>query len=149
TRSHGNSAVMKWIVSLDAHAQPPTSEALRATLVKALQGEIDLTSRIDERIRLYKKYPGIPVAPPVVSASNDTATDATLLEVRMHDRPGVLFAVSKAVTRFGVDIRAAIVATLGAEAFDTLYLTEASGGALSEERAVLLASQVEKLLLTQ
>ncbi len=149
TRSHGNSAVMKWIVSLDAHAQPPTSEALRATLVKALQGEIDLTTKIDERIRLYKKYPGIPVAPPVVSASNDIATDATLLEVRMHDRPGVLFAVSKAVTRFGVDIRAAIVATLGAEAFDTLYLTEASGGALSEERAVLLASQVEKLLLTQ
>lgn len=149
TRSHGESAVMKWIVALDAHAQPPTEESLRTTLTKALQGEIDLTTKIEERIRLYKKYPGIPVAPPVVVASNDIATDATVLEVRMHDRPGVLFAVSKAVTRFGVDIRAAIVATLGAEAFDTLYLTEASGGAVSEERAVLLASQVEQLLLTQ
>ena len=67
----------------------------------------------------------------------------------MHDRPGVLYAVAKAVTRFGVDIRAAIVATLGAEAFDTLYLTDLSGNALSEERTVLLANQVENLLLTQ
>ena len=80
---------------------------------------------------------------------NDIATNATVIEVRMHDRPGVLFAVAKAISRFGVDIRAAIVATLGAEAFDTLYVTDINGGALSEERAALLANQLENLLITQ
>ena len=77
------------------------------------------------------------------------ATDATILEVRMHDRPGVLFSVTKVISRFGVDIRAAIVATLGAEAFDTLYITDPQGGALSEERAKTLATQIERHLLTQ
>ena len=149
TRSHGDFAVMKWIIALDVNAEPPTNEKLQELLKRAFTGDIDLSSRIDERIRNYRKFPGIPVAPPIARASNDFATNATVLEVRMHDRPGVLYAVAKAVTRFGVDIRAAIVATLGAEAFDTLYLTDLSGNALSEERTVLLANQVENLLLTQ
>ena len=66
----------------------------------------------------------------------------------MHDRPGVLFTVAKAISRFGVDINAAIVSTLGAEAFDTLYVSDISGSALSEAQAKLLANQVENILLT-
>jgi [protein-PII] uridylyltransferase len=66
----------------------------------------------------------------------------------MHDKPGVLFNVSRAISKFGVDIRAAIVATLGAEAFDTLYVTDLQGNALSEEKAKILANQVENYLLT-
>ena len=85
----------------------------------------------------------------MVTATNDIATDATILEVRMHDRPGVLYSVTKVISRFGVDIRAAIVATLGAEAFDTLYITDLHGGALSEERAKTLATQIERHLFTQ
>ena len=85
----------------------------------------------------------------MVTATNDIATKATVIEVRMHDRPGVLYTVAKAITRFGVDINSAIVATLGAEAFDTLYVSDLNGEALDEGRAKLLAAQVEKFLLTQ
>ena len=66
----------------------------------------------------------------------------------MHDRPGLLYNVTRTISRFGVDIRAAIVATLGAEVFDTLYITDALGGALDEERAKRLASQIEQQMLT-
>jgi [protein-PII] uridylyltransferase len=149
TVSYQDSAVMKWIISLDANAEMPSRERLEDLLTRGLRSEIDFSSLISERVRNYKKFPGIPVVPPVVIAKNDIATNATVLEVRMHDRPGILYLVAKAVSRFGVDIRAAIVATLGAEAFDTLYITDLQGNALSEERAVLLANQVEKLLLTQ
>lgn len=148
TRTLGNSAVMKWIVNLDANSQPPESEALQEILQRALTGEIDLTHRIEERINNYRKRPGIPVAPPVVSVIYDIATSATVLEVRMHDRPGILYTVARAVSRFRVDIRAAIVATLGAEAFDTIYVTDLQGQALTAERAVLLANQIENILLT-
>ena len=79
---------------------------------------------------------------------NDIATSATVVEVRMHDRPGVLYSVAKAISRTGVDIRAAIVSTLGAEAFDTLYVTDVAGNALTEAQARLLANQVENLLNT-
>jgi [protein-PII] uridylyltransferase len=149
TRTHGGSALMTWTVSLDPNTAEPNGEKLAELLAKALAGEIDLAKRIDDRITQFRKLPGIPVPPPVVSATNDIATNATVIEVRMHDRPGVLFTVAKAIARFGVDINAAIVATLGAEAFDTLYVCDLGGAALSDERAKLLASQLENILLTQ
>ena len=148
TRTVGDSAVMTWLVALDAYAPPPTEDSLRSLIARGVEREIDLNKKIDERIANFRKYPGIPTPPPVVSAVNDLATDATILEVRMHDKPGVLYNVSRAISKFGVDIRAAIVATLGAEAFDTLYVTDVHGHALSEEKAKILANQVENYLLT-
>ena len=148
TRTINEQAVMKWIVTVDANATMPSQEKLTDLFMKGLQGELDIASKIDERINSYRKYPGIPTPPPLVSAMNDIATNATVIEVRMHDRPGVLFSVAKAISRFGVDIRAAIVSTLGAEAFDTLYVTDLAGQALTEERAKLLANQVENILST-
>ena len=149
TRTIDGAAAMKWIVSLDSNAEAPTTSQLNELIRKALAGEIDLARKIDERISHYRKNPGIPVPPPVVTATNDIATNATVVEVRMHDRPGVLYSVARAISRFGVDIRAAIVSTLGAEAIDTLYVTDFAGNVLSEERAKLLANQVENFLLTQ
>jgi [protein-PII] uridylyltransferase len=148
TRTVGSSAVMTWLVALDAYAPEPTEAELHSMLSQALDREIDLSKKIDERIANFRKYPGIPTPPPVVSAINDVATNATVIEVRMHDKPGVLFNVSRTISKFGVDIRAAIVATLGAEAFDTLYITDLQGNALSEEKAKILANQVENYLLT-
>ncbi|MEI8222264.1 MAG: [protein-PII] uridylyltransferase [Actinomycetes bacterium] len=148
TRTIGSSAVMTWLVALDAYAPEPTQEGLHSLLAKAFDREIDINKRIEERINNYRKYPGIPTAPPVVIATNDLATNATVVEVRTHDKPGVLFNVSRTISKFGVDIRAAIVATLGAEAFDTLYVTDLQGNALSEEKAKILANQVENYLLT-
>lgn len=148
TRTTDGVAVMRWIVELDVNATAPTAEKLTDQLKKALSGELDLGRKIEERIDSYRKYPGIPTPPPVVFAANDLATNATIIEVRMHDRPGILFNVARAISRFGVDIKSAIVSTLGAEAFDTLYVTDLAGQPLSGERAQLLATKVENILIT-
>ena len=148
TRTTNEIAVMRWIVELDANAQMPSVEKLTDQLKKALSGELDLGKKIEERIENYRRYPGIPTPPPVVFAANDLATNATIIEVRMHDRPGILFNVTRAISRFGVDIKSAIVSTLGAEAFDTLYVTDLEGQPLTGERAQLLATKVENILIT-
>ena len=148
TRTTDGVAVMRWIVELDANATAPTAEKLTDQLKKALSGELDLGRKIEERIDSYRRYPGIPTPPPVVFAANDLATNATIIEVRMHDRPGILFNVARAISRFGVDIKSAIVSTLGAEAFDTLYVTDLAGQPLSGEQAQLLATKVENILAT-
>ena len=148
TRTTNDIAVMRWIVELDANAQLPTAEKLTEQLKKALSGELDLGRKIEERIANYRKYPGIPTPAPLVFAANDLATNATIIEVRMHDRPGILFNVTRAISRFGVDIKSAIVSTLGAEAFDTLYVTDLEGQPLTGERAQLLAIKVENILIT-
>ncbi len=148
TRTTNEIAVMRWIVELDANALMPSAEKLTDQLKKALSGELDLGRKIEERIENYRRYPGIPTPPPVVFAANDLATNATIIEVRMHDRPGILFNVTRAISRFGVDIKSAIVSTLGAEAFDTLYVTDLEGQPLTGERAQLLATKVENILIT-
>jgi [protein-PII] uridylyltransferase len=148
TKTIDDIAVMRWTVSPDPNAEVPTQEKLSELIGKGISGELDLARRIEDRVNSYRKYPGIPTPPPIVSAINDIATNATVIEVRMHDRPGVLFTVAKAISRFGVDIRSAIVSTLGAEAFDTIYVSDISGNALTEGQAKLLANQVENILLT-
>ena len=76
----------------------------------------------------------------------DAATDATIIEVRSHDRPALLFGIGDVITKSQVDIRSAIVTTLGAEAIDTLYVTEIGGGALSVDRAHDLAARLTAAL---
>ena len=146
TRTVNNSAVMNWLVSVDVNVDLPTTEAIVEKINKALDDAEGLQTRIDDRIASYRRSPGLSVPPPVVSILNSVATDATIVEVRMHDQPGILYTVTKAISEFGADIRAAIVTTLGAEAFDTIYVADLQGGPLHEVQANRLAHRLEELL---
>ena len=149
TRTVDGIAVMNWLVNVDINLPSPSQEGLLELIERALVGTDDLRFRIEERIRSYRRRPGILVPPPVVTAITQIVTDATIIEVRMHDRPALLHTVATAISEFGVDIRGAIVSTLGAEAFDTLYVTDLSGAPLEHEQAVELASQLEIILSAQ
>ncbi len=149
TRTVDGIAVMNWIVNVDVNLSTPSSERLLDLIERALIGTEDLRVRIEERIRSYRRRPGILVPPPVVTAITQIVTDATIIEVRMHDRPALLHTVATAITEFGVDIRGAIVSTLGAEAFDTLYVTDLSGAPLAHNQAVDLALALENILTAQ
>jgi [protein-PII] uridylyltransferase len=146
TKSHGNSAVMEWIVIPDPHAPILTVKNLHHELEGALRNRSSLAARIEERIQAYAQLPTIPVPDPVVETFLDAATDATIIEVRSHDRPALLFGIGDTITRSNIDIRSAIVTTLGAEAIDTLYVTEIGGGPLSPERAEEVATRLRSAL---
>jgi len=146
TKSHGNSAVMQWIVIPDPHAPLLTEAALHQELSDALESRSSLAQKIEERIKAYAQLPTIPVPDPVVDIFSDAATDATIIEVRSHDKPALLFGIGESITKSNIDIRSAIVTTLGAEAIDTLYVTEIGGGPLSPERAEEVAMRLRSAL---
>jgi [protein-PII] uridylyltransferase len=146
TKSHGPSAVMKWIVTPDPNAPAITAAKLHRDIEDALRNSKDIEERINARTEAYAQLPTIPVPPPIVESIRDAATDATVFEVRSHDRPALLFRIGVAVAQSQVDIRSAIVTTLGAEAIDTLYVTEISGGALSDERAREVRERLASML---
>ena len=146
TKSHGNSAVMEWLVIPDPHAPTLTEKVLHRELEEALRNKSSLTQRIEERIAAYAQLPTIPVPDPVVDIFADAATDATIIEVRSHDRPALLFGIGDSITKSNIDIRSAIVTTLGAEAIDTLYVTEIGGGPLSPARAEEVATRLRSAL---
>ena len=146
TKSHGNSAVMQWIVIPDPHAPALTESVLHRELLAALENKSSLARRIEERIEAYAQLPTIPVPDPIVDVFTDAATDATIIEVRSHDRPALLFGIGDSITKSNIDIRSAIVTTLGAEAIDTLYVTEVGGGPLTPERADEVATRLRSAL---
>jgi [protein-PII] uridylyltransferase len=50
-----------------------------------------------------------------------------VVEVRAHDAPGLLWRIGRALGECGLDVRAARVETLGAEAVDVFYVVGADG----------------------
>jgi [protein-PII] uridylyltransferase len=146
TKTLGSSAVMDWIVTPEPHAPEITAAALRALIAEALKDSTEVEEKLIARAKAYASIPTIPVPDPEIEIFTDAATDATVIEVRSHDRPGLLFRIGAAITQSKIDIRSAIVTTLGAEAIDTLYVTELTGGPLTPERAVEVASHLKQAL---
>ena len=146
TKTLGNSAVMYWIVTPEPHAPETSATKLHGLIADALLDSKDVEEKLIARAAAYASIPSIPVPDPEVEIFTDAATDATVIEVRSHDRPGLLFRIGAAITQSKIDIRSAIVTTLGAEAIDTLYVTELTGGPLSPERATEVASHLKQAL---
>ena len=147
TKTVNDCAVMQWVVIADPHAPEITDESIGKQLTSALGDSRLLAERIQERIAAYATLPKIPFPDPVVETFSDGATDATILEIRTHDRPALLFSIGDVLAACRVDIRAAIITTLGAEAIDTLYLREIGGGALDGIRVAEIVEKVKAALL--
>jgi [protein-PII] uridylyltransferase len=146
TKTLGKSAVMYWIVTPEPHTPDVTDSKLHQLISDALLDSSDVEEKLLARAKAYASIPTIPVPDPEVEIFTDAATDATVIEVRSHDRPGLLFRIGAAITQSKIDIRSAIVTTLGAEAIDTLYVTELTGGPLTPERAKEVASHLKQAL---
>lgn len=147
TKTISECAVMQWVVIADPHAPEITEEIVKSQILLAIEDGRALAERIQSRINAYATLPTIPVPAPVVETFTDGATDATIIEIRTHDRPALLFNIGDVITQCNVDIRSAIVTTLGAEAIDTLYLREFGGGALIGQRVEEVADKVKAALL--
>ena len=57
--------------------------------------------------------------------------EATVLEVRAGDRPGLLYDLGRAFAGAGISVRSAHVATYAGQTLDTFYLTDPGGGPLA------------------
>ena len=70
--------------------------------------------------------------PPRVRLLDDASNTATVVEVRAHDKPGLLWRIGHALGSCGLQVRAAKVETLGAEAIDVFYVVDGEGLPLTE-----------------
>jgi [protein-PII] uridylyltransferase len=114
----------------------PSGSRLTRELAAALAGDgRPLSERLAERERAYPtRRPGLPAAPPEVRFE-DTLSGSTVIEVRAPDGPGLLHRVSDALVKAGLDIRTAIVSTIGADVVDSFYVGHDGGGSLPEGAA--------------
>jgi len=83
---------------------------------------------------------------PAVVVHPDASADATVLEVRADDRPGVVHRVCATLAALDLTVRSAHVDTLGPQAVDVFYVQESSAGALTDTRAAEAAHAVREAL---
>jgi [protein-PII] uridylyltransferase len=83
---------------------------------------------------------------PTVVVRAEASEQATVLEVRAADRPGVVYLVCAALAAQEVAVRSAHVDTLGPQAVDVFYLQEVSAGVLSDQRSAAAAHAVRAAL---
>ena len=109
----------------------PDATLLAGDLRRMLDGRLDVAGRLDRRARAVAPR-SVMIPPPKVSLIDDASDTATVVEVRAHDAPGLLWRVGRALGDCGLDVRAARVETLGAEVVDVFYVTGDDGKPLSE-----------------
>ncbi|MET8628277.1 [protein-PII] uridylyltransferase [Kitasatospora sp. NPDC004669] len=138
--------LLSWRVAAE-FGELPEAARLRADLRRALDGSLDVSRRLAERDAAAPRRKGIATPPPVVVVAPAVASaTATVLEVRAHDAPGLLHRIGRALDGAGVRVRTAHVSTLGAEAVDSFYLTDAEGRPLTAERAGEVAAAARAAL---
>ncbi|SDG56491.1 [protein-PII] uridylyltransferase [Sinosporangium album] len=141
--SAGDTAVIEFAVAPE-YGSPPDPATLEADLRLALAGRLDIERRLAAKAR-YARPSRVPVAPPKVTLVDDASATATVVEVRAHDRPGLLWRIGRAFGESALDVRAARVETLGAEAVDVFYVVDRTGRPITNEAQ---RSQIRDQVLT-
>lgn len=127
----GSTAVIEFSV-IPEYGSPPDPATLESDLRLVLAGRLDIEQRLARRARSARPS-RVPVAPPRVTLVDDASATATVVEVRAHDRPGLLWRIGRAFGDCGLDVRAARVETLGAEAVDVFYVVDRAGRPLGDD----------------
>lgn len=125
-------AVDTWWVESN-NGDPPVPATLELHLRRLGEGDLSVLEPLVRREAGYRTRPGAPARPRVVLLPGASA-EATVLEVRAADRPGLMHAIGAALAGVGVDLRSAHVATHAGQAVDVLYVCEHGGGRLSPPR---------------
>jgi [protein-PII] uridylyltransferase len=133
-RTEHGVAVDTWAVEPE-FGDPPALAALREDVRRALDRSLDVATLLERReaARASTKIRQAP--PPRVDVVSGASEKATVIEVRAHDRLGLLHRLGRAIALAGLDVVAARVSTLGAEVVDVFYVVDQDGRPLADERA--------------
>jgi [protein-PII] uridylyltransferase len=136
--AQGRYAVSVWELPETPPGGGPDAAIVRQRVEAVLSGVLDPATR------LPGPRPG--AAEPQVRVREDASPTSTVLEVRVDDRPGVLFLACRALAGLGLGVRSAHVATLGPQAVDVFYVQDGAGAALGDDGAQAAAHAVRRAL---
>ncbi|MGW0844022.1 [protein-PII] uridylyltransferase [Streptomyces sp. NPDC002787] len=141
----GSVLLLNWRVAAE-YGSLPQAARLRADLVRALDGSLDIAGRLAERDAAYPRRRGVVAPPPRVAVAAAASRHATVIEVRAQDAPGLLHRIGRALEDANVRVRSAHVSTLGANAVDAFYVTGPKGAPLPGDEAAAVARKLEETL---
>jgi [protein-PII] uridylyltransferase len=115
---------------VDGTGGPPDPAVLLTTLRRIQEKDPGVLERISRRDAAWRPGRVSPDTAPRVLPLRGASTEATVVQVRAADRPGLLHRLGRALADLGVDVRSAHVETYAGQAVDVLYLCGPGGGPL-------------------
>jgi [protein-PII] uridylyltransferase len=119
-----------------AEDRPPRTDPAFARRIESIQrdiesviaGDLDLDAATARHAKRWRRarQPGIP-APANVKFENDLSGDFTIIDVFAPDAPGLLFRITRALSREGLTISRARISTEADRAIDSFYVGDESG----------------------
>ncbi|HYC03430.1 MAG TPA: [protein-PII] uridylyltransferase [Azospirillaceae bacterium] len=123
---------------------PERLARLAASVEKTLSGGARLGPELAKRKPTLPSRTRVFRVPPRVLIDNKASTGHTVVEVNGHDRPGLLYELTRALTQLNLQIASAKISTYGNAAVDVFYVKDVFGlkvtheGKLAQIRAELL-----------
>jgi [protein-PII] uridylyltransferase len=138
-------AANEWHVESPS-GEPPDADRIRRGLMRLAEGDRTPLGLLDRRrqfsappsSRAATGSPGQARALVVPRASEE----ATVIEVRAQDRPGLLHELGMAFAKAGLSVRSAHIATYAGQTLDTFYITEFGGRLLTPAKVAQTVSLV-------
>jgi len=99
-----------------------------ANLKSALAGELDLTEALKEKMSAYQSLrPRASKRPNRIVVDNESSSFFTIIEVFAYDFPGLLFSITDALFRCGLDVWVSKISTKVDQVVDVFYVRDFDG----------------------
>jgi [protein-PII] uridylyltransferase len=117
-----------------AFDSPSKLAKLAAAVEQVLSGRMRLDRELAARKGKLPSRAHVFKVPPRVIVDNKASRTHTVLEVNGRDRPGLLYDLTAAMTRLGLQITSAHISTYGERVVDVFYLKDVFGLKVEHER---------------
>jgi [protein-PII] uridylyltransferase len=154
-----NAQIFTWRnnLALDIfHVKPPVDQLFEnerwASAEKdfeaALSGELNLAEALEEKMKYNRVIkPKASKRPHRVVVDNQSSSFFTIIEVFTYDFPGLLFSVTDALFRSGLDIWVAKISTKVDQVVDVFYVRDFDGQKVdAEDQVAVVKNAIEKRL---
>ncbi len=138
-------AANEWHVETPSGEEPDAERIVRG-LARLAEGDRGPLNLLDRR-RAFRSTPssqtgiGTPGQARALVVPH-ASEDATVIEVRAHDRPGLLHELGMTFAKAGLSVRSAHIATYAGQTLDTFYVTEFGGRLLAPSKVGQIVAMI-------
>jgi [protein-PII] uridylyltransferase len=123
---------------------PDAQEQVLHLLENAVSGRTDITERVRGREQSVLRSSATRFAP-VVRADNQASGRYTILDIVATNALGLLYRISRVISRHGCDVDLVLIATEGEKAIDVFHITK-DGFKLTEAEQSALTADLQRTL---
>jgi [protein-PII] uridylyltransferase len=124
---------------------PDAHEQVLHVLQEVVSGRLDVAARLRGREQGVLQTRGVSRVAPVVRTDNEASQRFTILDIVAGNALGLLYRISRVISRHGCDVDLVLISTEGERAIDVFHITKA-GAKLTEAEQRALTSDLQGTL---